>query len=438
MIDRLILSAKIVWIGSILSIGLYAGSAYSQESSQNCISAPELKTPSDRLLTVGSVSGLYQAVRRAEENTTIILKPGVYRLTAPVSVTTDNLTIRGLETVCDKVVLLGKGMENKNHSGVTSGFWIRAKNTTIANMTVAEIYNHPIQINGASDSPRIYNVRMVNAGQQFVKSNPRQGGAGVDNGIVEYSVMEYPDGPPKTDHDGSGTGYTNGVDVHGGRGWRIRNNRFINFHAPDDADHLWNAAILVWRGSRNTLTENNLFINVDRAIAYGLADNNSDHFGGIIRNNLIIMSPGLFSTWRRWRADAAILVWDSPGTKVLHNTILTNGNTPFAIESRWNNTEVEFSNNLADAPIVHSGDRLKREFCKFTGKCRDYTQQFAQRNETGAHAAWFINPVAGDLRLHENVRELIRPGQLHNDALLDFFGRQRPAAALPGAFQMQW
>lgn len=423
-----------IFLALVLYLVVFPGTALSQTGQDRCVAAPELEIL-DSEVVVSTPAELKRAVHNANPNTTIILNPGVYRLTATVSVTTDNLTIRGRDTRCDKVVLIGNGMDERNHNGVTSGFWINARNTTIANLTIGEIYNHPIQINGNAEAPRIYNVRMVNAGQQFVKSNPKPSGEGVDFGIVEYSVMEYTDGPPKTDHDGAGTGYTNGIDVHGGRGWQIRRNRFLNFHTPDGSDHEWNAAVLMWQGARDTLTENNLFINVDRAIAYGLGDRGGDHAGGIIRNNLIIMSPGLFSVARQWEADAQILVWDSPGTKVLHNSIVTNGNSPFSIESRFNNTGVVFRNNLADAPIVHSVDKIKREACKFTVLCRDYLSAYAQHNEINAEGAWFLKPEIGDLRLHQRAIPLTRSVPQHPDAVTDYTGRTRPGNATPGAFQ---
>ncbi len=425
----------IIALALALFATIYPAVGLTQSAQDNCVSAPKLAVSDTKVINVSNPQELIRAVNTASPNTTIVLRPGTYRLYAPVAVTTDNLTIRGLENRCDKVILVGNGMDEKNHKGVTSGFWINARNTTIANLTVGEVYNHPIQISGNAEAPRIYNVRLVNAGQQFIKSNPRPSGKGVDFGIVEYSVMEYIDGPPKTNHDGAGTGYTNGVDVHGGHGWLIRRNRFINFHTPDGSDHEWNAAILMWQGSRDTVTENNLFLNVDRAIAYGLGDRGGDHSGGVIRNNLIVMSPGLYSVARRWRADAPILIWDSPETKVLHNSILTNGNTPFSIESRFDNTGVLISNNLADAPIVHSVDKIKREACKFTMLCRDYVGAYAQRNEIAAQAAWFTKAGIGDLRLHPRALPLTRSVVAHPDAAIDYIGRTRPANATPGAFQ---
>jgi len=95
---------------------------------------------------------------------------------------------------------------------------------TIANLTIRDVYSHPIILNGGTQSPLIHNVRLVNAGQHFIKANPDGAGGGADNGIVEYSVMEY----ATTSRDY----YTNAVDVHTGDNWIIRHNLFRNIRAP--------------------------------------------------------------------------------------------------------------------------------------------------------------------------------------------------------------
>jgi hypothetical protein len=122
--------------------------------------------------------------------------------------------------------------------------------------------------------------------------------------------------------------------------------------SPDSADNLWNPAILMWNGAANTIVQKNLFINVDRAIAFGLIDRVGDHRGGVIRNNMIVMQPNLYSNRRKGASDAAILVWSSPDTWVLHNTILTRGNTHKSIELRFESSGSIVRNNLVDAPIT--------------------------------------------------------------------------------------
>src|SRR5206468_5778468 len=144
--------------------------------------------------------------------------------------------------------------------------------------------------------------------------------------------------------------------------------------------------VLFWNHSSDTLTEQNTFINVDRAVAYGLMPRGAwhDHEGGTIRNNFIYMAPGLFSAGRKAASDGQIIVWDSPNTKVYHNTILTNGNTASAIEFRFaGTTGGEGRNNLADARI----------------NLRDGATALQVGNLLTATPELFANPAAGDLHL---------------------------------------
>jgi len=250
----------------------------------------------------------------------------------------------------------------------------------------------------------------VNSGQQFVKSNPKDFGKGVPRGTVEYSTFKYTDGPSLLDRNGSGKGYTNGLSVHAGIGWRISNNIFRDIHTPDNADHLTNAAVLVWNGARETTTENNVFINVDRAISYGLSEKGFDHRGGVIRNNMVFMSPGLYSKARRAYADAPIIVWDSPSTKVIHNSVLTNGNYPNSIQLRFKTTAVEIAYNLTDAPIKH----------------RDGSYFTENKNVVTAISSWFVDPEAGNLRLKTTVPEVLDKVRRHRLAPTDIDGQKRP------------
>ena len=208
---------------------------------------------------------------------------------------------------------------------------------TIANLTIRDVFYHPIILNAGVQSPLVHNVHLINAGQQFVKSNPNPAGGGVDNGIVEYSIIEY----ETTSRDA----YTNGVDVHTGRNWIVRHNLFRNIRAPQG--QLAGPALLMWNGSSGTLAEGNTFVNCQREIAFGLIERTpDDHTGGIIRNNFIYRDKSI-------AGDAAIGVFDSPNTQVLHNTILASGTYFSPIEYRFaQTTGVLVANNLLDGAIL--------------------------------------------------------------------------------------
>ena len=393
----------------LLSLVMPVLSGYVFGMGSDCLNAPALPSPTGTVVEVSNNSELQAAVNNLDEGITILLAPGQYNLTRTLFIRTRNITLRGASDRCDEVVLSGRGMENADYANVPSIVWSDAVGLKIYNMTLAEPYFHSVQLQAEADDFHLYNVKMLNAGEQFVKGSAEGFGNGPQNGVVEYSIMEYTDAPPNTDHGGGGTGYTNGVDVHGAKNWVIRNNLFKNFHTPDSADRLWNPAILMWNGSEGTLSEGNVFINVDRAISYGLTNRDEDHRGGIIRNNMVYYSSGLYSTFRRLNSDAAIIVWDSPQTKVYHNTVLTNGNLNLAIELRYDSVDVEVKNNLMDKGIRH----------------RNSLSYEAENNVTTALASWFVDPVSGNLRLKTHQASVVDQASLLEDARTDIDGRVR-------------
>jgi len=305
-------------------------------------SPPPLPPPGGRVVHVSSEPMLQAAVRQLTSNTTIVLAPGVYRLTSTLWIhrTITDIAIRGARGNRDDVVIVGQGMRAAAPGAVPHGIWTggNVRRVTIANLTIRDVAQHALVFNAGTQSPHVYNVRLVDAGQQFIKSNPDEAGAGVNDGTVEYSVIEY----TATAKDA----YTNGVDVHTGGNWIIRNNEFRNIVSPA-GQPLAGPAVLMWHGSRGTLTEGNTFLNCARGIAYGLEEKPGfDHVGGIIRNNLFLRSseqPG----------DVAIMVADSPGTEVLNNTIFVSGTYATPIEYRFPGAHgVVLAHNRLDGAIL--------------------------------------------------------------------------------------
>lgn len=316
-------------------------------------------------IAVESASELYKALNQVGPGSVLQLLPGDYELSSTLAIRKKDLTLRGGGGGCDGVRLLGPGMNNPKYGGAPHAIWSNATGLIVENLTIQGFYQHGIIFNPGAQSPTIRNVRVLDTGQQMVKANPSEFGDGVNDGVVEYSVFAYTDGPPTKDH-GGGTGYTNGVDVHAGADWIIRNNRFENFHTSDESDHQWNPAVLIWNGARNSVVENNEFYNVDRAIAFGLIGREHDHFGGSISGNHIEYQPGLYSFRRRAGSDGAVIVWSSPETIVRDNTVLTRGNLRRSIEFRFNTDGAQALINTIDAPIgIRDGARFYESGNKF-------------------------------------------------------------------------
>lgn len=365
---------------------------------------PGLPPPAGSVITVANEAELQRAFRTLTSNTTVMIAAGTYQLTSTLYLNgaLRNVTIRGASGNRDDVVLVGRGAANSAFGSVPHGIWTGGgvHSVTIANLTLRDFYHHCIILNGGTESPRLYNLRLAEAGQQIVKSNPDDAGGGVDDGIVEYSIVEYATTSP--------TSYTNGVDVLGGRRWAIRHNVFRNIRAP--SGQLAGPAVLMWRGAADTTTEGNTFIDCQRAIAYGLeATAPPDHSGGVIRNNFI------FRAGNR-AGDAGIIVFGSPGTAVVHNTVLLSGTYGAAIEYRFPQaTGVQILNNLTDATILR----------------RDGATATVEGNYTQATPGLFSHASGGDLHLLPLATAVIDRGVDGHAVVEDWDGEPRIQGSRP-------
>jgi hypothetical protein len=358
------------------------------------------------IVDVSTVSQLQSAVANLTSGTTIRVAAGRYQLTQELRIRNgvQQVALVGATGNRDDVVIVGSGMKTP---GVNIALKVEnAQDVRIADLSIGEAYWHPIQLQGEAGAERIRisNVRVFDAGQQFIKStvNP-QAPNGVDDSIVEGSLIEYTVIGP--DH-----GYTEGIDVHHGANWIIRHNLFRNIRVPATAQDKYRPAILMWSGSRNTVVYGNTFINCERGIIFGLgpqAPYANGHSGGAIYNNFIYRDEPV-------HADAGISLWDSPGTRVYQNTVIQNGTYPNAIEYRFaSTTGVEIVNNLTDGAIAR----------------RDNAQALVTSNYTLATPAFFVNAPGGDLHLVSSATQAIDKGVSLAFVIDDWDGEPRPSGA---------
>ena len=197
------------------------------------------------------------------------------------------------------------------------------------------------------------------------------------------------------------------MDVHTGVNWIVRHNLFRNIRAPQGL--LAGPAVLMWNGTSNSVVDGNTFVNCQREISLGLIDRSpSDHWGGIVRNNFIYRAPGV-------GGDAAILVADSAGTQVLHNTALMSGGYPNAIEYRF-----------AGA----TGSRSQTTSWMVRSLARDGATGSTSGNMTTASAAMFVDPSSGNLHLKSTASAALNKIAVPAAASpMDWDGETRPAGA---------
>ena len=159
--------------------------------------------------------------------------------------------------------------------------------------------------------------------------------------------------------------------------------------------------------SGDNLVENNLIINCDRGIGFGL--NSRGNTGGTIQNNMIYHAAN-----RGTFADTGISIHNSPGTNIYNNTIFMEHGYPTAIEYRFDGTSgVSITNNLTNKSI----------------SSLDGGSGVETANYEDAQAGWFINVTNGDLHLSGAVPELVDQGQSLSTVGIDFDGEPRPQGA---------
>lgn len=384
-----------------------------------------LPAPTGRIVTVNSVTSLVNAVNNASTGDTILIADGAYALNGTyLRIDTPGVTVRAQSGNREAVVLDG------NYQ-TTEIFQIAASNVTITELTLREAQYHPIHVisEGTSHTLNtlIYNVHIIDPGQQAIKVNPATTGYYTDNGSIACSHIELtPTGRGQV-WAINGSCYTGGIDMHQSRGWTIRDNLIEGFWCSAGlSEH----AIHLWRGCRDTVIERNQLDDNARGVGLGMATDGTgrtysdnpcptaigyvDDFGGVVRNNFISANdPGLLASNDGF--DNGISFWNACNAQALHNTIFTANQaaTFSAIEWRFPNTRAWITNNLAN-------DTLRQ---------RDGAVATVSGNIENAAASWFDNPSGGDLHLQETASQAIDKVSAPGNVLDDFDNQDRPIGA---------
>jgi hypothetical protein len=288
---------------------------------------------------VSSSEELYQALKQANEQNghqRILLVDGNYYLPKTLQIRSPNITITSLSGKRSNVSLIGNGM--KKSIKPDNLIFITTNNITISNITLEQAGNHLIQLSGKhnSDYFRLINCHLKDSYQQLFKVSANTLHSS-DYGIIRDSIFEY----------SAGIGpqwYIGGIDAHGSKNWNVSNNEFHNIASPSKkiAEH----AIHFWDNSAHNIIENNIIINSDRGIGFGLK--NKKNIGGFIKNNIIIHEDNNHPF-----ADSGIIIENSPNTIIEGNRIWLQHDYPNAIEFRFSKTiNVIIKNNKTNKKIV--------------------------------------------------------------------------------------
>ena len=299
---------------------------------------PQTKVPTDFFIhTVNNAEELLKAVSEANNRngrTAIFLDEGIYKVKSSIRVMADNIFFISLSGNPYNTVIRGLG--NKRTKGVQNIFSVRASGFVLDGITLTDTPNHLIQVAGENQAnqPIIRNCILQDSFEQMLKvsydyqNRPQNISVG---GIVEHCVFQYTKGI-------AGNYYTGGIDALGSKNWLVRHNVFKDIASP--GKHIAQHAVHFWINSSNNSVINNIFIDNDRAIGFGMKQNKEfekyfdyNSKDGLIEGNLIYHSDNGDPY-----ADTGIILEASPGTQVKHNYIYMQHSYPRAIEYRFKET----------------------------------------------------------------------------------------------------
>ncbi|WP_156844068.1 right-handed parallel beta-helix repeat-containing protein [Alteromonas sp. RW2A1] len=287
---------------------------------------------------------LRNAIHIANNNTSgkhieILVNKGKYENATNITIRRNNITIRSSTNNPAHVVLSGSGMKKK--SPVEVIFDISASNVTLSGMTLRNVSHHLIQVRAEKDVDffSLDNCILEDSYQQLLKVSGSDNDKFSDFGIIKNSRFEYTEGVGPNF-------YIGGIDAHKSRGWIVQNNTFANIASP--AGRVAEHAIHFWRGSFDNTIINNIIINSDRGIGFGLGNNKNQSKGGFIAFNKITHDNPSHAF-----ADVGISLESSPRTIITNNEIQLNSSYPNAIEYRFPSTQdVVITSNITNKSIV--------------------------------------------------------------------------------------
>lgn len=306
--------------------------------------SPRIPVPKDyQHRTVSTSKEFFQALREAQENNgkyVITLKAGEYKITKQLHIRTPHIYIRSESGNPYDVTIRGPGMHVYGKD-IGNIFRVTGDYFYLDGITLADVRNHLIQIAGESNAsyPYVNNCILQDAYEQLIKvsynkNSPENISVG---GIIENSVFQYT-------REIAPNYYTGGIDALGSVDWQVKNNVFRDIASPKG--HIAQHAVHFWVNSSGTQVINNLFVDVDRAIGFGMPLHRNtrvlthSHLGGLIKDNVIFHSDNGDPF-----GDTGIILESAQDAVVENNFIQMEHDYPRAIEYRFDNTKDIFIRN---------------------------------------------------------------------------------------------
>lgn len=344
-------------------------------------------------IKISTINELIDALKTVSEPTSFLLVDGTYDISnVYIYISKPDIIIRSESGNRDKVILKGKGM---SASGMGNGISIAASNCAVADITIRDVQNHGIQIHGEKnvENCHISNVHFIDINEQMIKISKDNSGAKANGGIIECCLFEFSKGI-------ANQYYTGGVDGHNCHYYYVRHNVFKHIRSPES--NLCEHAVHFWSESSNVYVENNLIINCDRGIGFGLGSSGVNT--GFIFNNMVHTSR-----------DVGIVLESASNIKIYHNTLHTDS-YPNSIEYRFSESKNnKIINNLVNAAV----------------KQRDNGEADVENNHTYENFTIFKNSLEYNYRLKTAHKDIADMAVSLDEVKTDFDCENRPKGGKP-------
>lgn len=310
------------------------------------------------------------------------------------------VTVRGETGRREDVVLVGedpavnpnywKSSQYGGPSPCDAGQFLQlfyAEHIVIADLTIRNFPGHMLKLDGGYASgqawyPRdivFHNLELHDCGDQMIKgaSGADQNPVGCADGILECSYLHYTDGLNiESSYE------TQGIDLHEGHNWIVRDNVFERIRIQKTAAAASNgAAVLMWDRSDSIRVERNLIVNCNAAIKLGASwdYDGSDHMTAV--NNLVIYDD---PDSRYEVSNMFEIGLDVTAGGLHHNTMWNPAQSDGGTMFYCPNATFPFENNVYYHGTVH----------RAAG---------ARDNVKVADSTWFVSVGSGDFRPRQNV-----------------------------------
>ena len=369
---------------------------------------PPLPPPEGEVISVGpdQATELPDIVQSAAAGSTIVLEPGTYAVTRLFYMVTPSVTVRSSTGNPEDVIIDGGDLDS-------TLFFVQGTDVTLAELTLRHAPQHLVHVSGGGDGDVTgvlgYRLHLIDPGLAAFKINTANDNF-ADAGTLACSTITLTDEGRPGLGESCGPAGVLGVGV---ADWHIRDNRIEGFWCPSGDTF----AMSFIEGCADILIERNTIVDAAMGIRLGVhefppegsrvhgdrpgcGDAMFDHYGGVVRNNMITATGSEIAA-SEGGFYAGIALWKVCGSVVVHNTVMSAVGAAASIEYRFERSQQEVLNNLVTHPF----------------RDRDGAAAPMAGNMVLEDLAAFVDPLAGDAHLRPDTAPIDAGVMLGEDAV---------------------